>query len=71
MKQTRLVKILAAGIACVMVPGLALAQETTTSTTVNPVTGATTTSTGTITANTPESDYITFRTTTDATPVRY
>ena len=75
MKQTRLVKILAVGIACTMALGVALAQETTTTTTTNPVTGttteSTTTSTGTITAYAPQSDYITFRTTTDAAPVRY
>jgi hypothetical protein len=75
MKQTRLVKILAAGIACAVTVGVAVAQETTTTTTTNPVTGttteSTTTSTGTITAYTPDSDYITFRTTTDAAPVRY
>jgi len=74
MKETRLVKMLAAGVACVAAVTLALAQETTTTTT-NAATGtttvATTTSTGTITAYTPDSDYISFRTTTDATPVRY
>jgi hypothetical protein len=74
MKQTRLVKILAAGMACVAAFGIALAQETTT-TTVDPATGtmttATTTSIGTIAAYTPDSDYFTFRTTTDAAPVRY
>jgi hypothetical protein len=77
MKETRLVKILVAGAACAAALGLALAQETTTTTTTNPVTGTTTTeastlsSTGTITAYTPGSDYITFRTTTDTAPVRY
>jgi hypothetical protein len=77
MKQTRLVKMLAAGIGCAVALGMALAQETTTTTTTNPVTGTTTesttttTSAGTITAYTPGSDYITFRTTTDAAPVRY
>jgi len=74
MKETRLVKMLAAGVACVAAVTLALAQETTTTTT-NAATGtttvATTTSTGTITAYTPDSDYITFRTTTDTAPVRY
>jgi hypothetical protein len=42
---------------------------------VDPVAGttttATTTSTGTIAAYTPDSDYFTFRTTTDAAPMRY
>jgi len=74
MKQTRLVKILAAGMACAGALGIALAQETTTTTT-NPVTGttttATTTSTGTIAAYTPDSDYIMFRTSTASAPVRY
>jgi hypothetical protein len=74
MKQTRLAKILAAGAACTAALGLALAQETTT-TTVNPATGttttATTTTTGTIAAYTPDTDYIMFRTSTDAAPVRY
>jgi hypothetical protein len=75
MKQTRLVKILAAGIACAVMVGVAVAQETTTTTTTNLATGttteSTTTSTGTITAYTPDSDYITFRSSTDAAPVRY
>ena len=78
MKQTRLVKILAAGVACAAALGIALAQETTTTTTTtNPVTGttttesATTTTTGTIAAYTPDSDYFTFRTVPDGAPVRY
>ena len=78
MKQTRLVKILATGVVCAVALGIALAQETTTTTTTtNPVTGttttesATTTTTGTIAAYTPDSDYITFRTSTDTAPVRY
>jgi hypothetical protein len=74
MKQTRLVKILTTGALCAAVLGIALAQETTT-TTVDPVTGTTTTATtstaGTITAYTPDSDYIMFRTAPDAAPVRY
>ncbi len=74
MKQTRLVKILTAGVLCAAALGLALAQETTT-TTVDPVTGTTTTATtstaGTITTYTPDSDYIMFRTAPDAAPVRY
>src|SRR6202011_1320742 len=76
MKQIRLVKILLTVFAVTV--ATAVAQEsTTTTTTVNPVTGTTTTesstvtSQGTITAYTPSSDYITFRTTTDAAPVRY
>ena len=76
MKETTLRKILAA--VCAVGLSTALAQETTTTTTsTNPVTGTTTTeqsttpSAGTITTYTPGSDYITFRTTTDAAPVRY
>lgn len=53
----------------------ALAQTSTTTTTTDPVTGTTTASTvssaGTITTYSPGTDYITFRTTTDAAPVRY
>src|SRR5438128_11105146 len=74
MKQTRLVKILTAGVLRAAALGVALAQETTT-TTVDPVTGTTTTATtstaGTITTYTPDSDYIMFRTAPDAAPVRY
>ena len=74
MKQTRLLKILTAGALCTVALGVALAQETTT-TTVDPVTGASTTVTtstaGTISAYTPDSDYIMFRTAPDAAPVRY
>jgi hypothetical protein len=74
MKQTRLLKILAAGVACAAAFGIALAQETTTTTT-NPVTGttttATTTSTGTIATYTPDSDYFMFRPSPDVAPVRY
>jgi hypothetical protein len=75
MKQTRLVKILTAGALCAAALGSALAQESTTTTTVDPVTGTTTTATtstaGTITAYTPDSEYIMFRTAPDAAPVRY
>ena len=74
MKKTRLMKILAAGVACAAALGIALAQETTT-TTVDPVTGTTTTATtstaGTIVNYTPDSDYIMFRTAPEAAPVRY
>src|SRR5438270_9424754 len=76
MKETRLAKILAA--VCAIGLATAVAQEsTTTTTTTNPVTGttttetSTTTSTGTISTYAPGTDYITFRTTTDAAPVRY
>jgi hypothetical protein len=75
MKETTLVKLLV-GVACMVALGVAVAQESsTTTTTTNPATGvttaSTTTSSGTITAYTPGSDYITFRTTTDAAPVKY
>jgi hypothetical protein len=76
MKQTRLTKILVAAVACATAIGVALAQETTTTTTTaDPVTGTTqqttVTSAGTITAYTPDSDYIMFRTSAEAAPVRY
>src|ERR1700751_477714 len=77
MKQTRLGKILAAGAACAAAFGLALAQDTSTTTTTAGSTGVSTTSTstlngsGTITAYTPGSDYIMFRTESSTTPVKY
>jgi len=76
MKQTRLVKILAAGAACATAFSLALAQETSTTTTAGS-TGVSTTSTstlngsGTITTYTPGSDYIMFRTEASTEPVKY
>jgi len=76
MKQMTLLKILLAAFAVTLT--IAVAQQTTTTTTsTNPLTGTTTTesttvtSQGTILGYTPASDYITFRTTTDAAPVRY
>ena len=77
MKQTRLVKILMAGVACGAALGIALGQTTTTTTTTDPVTGTTTTqetttnAAGTIVTYTPDSDYFMFRTAPDAAPVRY
>ena len=76
MKQMRLIKILVAAVACAATLGIALAQETTTTTTTtDPVTRTTqqttVTSAGTITAYTPDSDYIMFRTSAEAAPVRY
>ena len=77
MKQTRFVKILAAGLACAAGLGLALAQTTTTTTTTDPETGTTTTqqtttsSAGTIVTYTPDSDYFMFRTTPEVAPARY
>ncbi len=77
MKQMRLMKMLA-GAAFAVALGAAFAQEsTTTTTTTDPVTGTTTTESsttsgaGTITAYTPGSEYITFRTSTTAEPVNY
>ena len=80
MKQTRLVKLLTAGAAGAVALSTAFAQESsTTTTTTADTTGAsestTSTSTlsgsGTITAYTPGSDYITFRTESSTTPVKY
>ena len=79
MKQNRTRKMLAAGAACALALGTALAQEESTTTTTSAgSTGVSTTTstssldaTGTITAFTPSSDYITFRTETSAEPVRY
>ena len=64
---------------CAAAFSVALAQErtTTTTTTADPVAGTTTTqsttttSAGTITAYTPDSEYIMFRTSSDTAPVRY
>ena len=80
MIQTRLVKLLAAGAAGAVALSTAFAQETsTTTTTTAGATGVsestTSTSTlngsGTITAYTPGSDYIMFRTESSTTPVKY
>jgi hypothetical protein len=80
MKQTKLLKLLAAGAASALTLSTAFAQETsTTTTTTGGTTGVSesTTSTsnlngsGTITAYTPGSDYIMFRTESSTTPVRY
>jgi hypothetical protein len=80
MKQTRLVKLLAAGAASAVALSTAFAQESsTTTTTTADTTGVnestTTTRTlngsGTITAYTPGSDYIMFRTESSTTPVKY
>ena len=77
MKDNRLSKILAIGAISVLALTKAIAQETTTITkSTDPVTGTattestTTTSVGTIAA-VPTSDYISFRTTTTAEPVKY
>ena len=80
MKQTRLVKLLAAGAAGAVALSTAFAQETSTTTTttagatgVSESTTSTSTlnGTGTITAYTPGSDYIMFRTESSTTPVKY
>lgn len=76
MKQTQLMKLLAGGTACALALSTAFAQDTTTTTTGSTGVSATTsTSTlsgaGTITAYTPGSDFISFRTTTTADPVKY
>jgi hypothetical protein len=79
MKQTRLMKILAAGAAGAVALSTAFAQESaTTTTTTAGATGTTsTTSTstlngsGTITAYTPGSDYISFRSEASSAPVKY
>jgi hypothetical protein len=78
MKETTLVKLLV-GAAYAIALSVAIAQESSTTTTstsgatgtTSESTTTTTSSAGTITAYTPGSDYITFRTTTDAAPVKY
>jgi hypothetical protein len=78
MKQTTLVKLLAGGAACALALSTAFAQESSTTTTTAGSTGvSTSTSTttlngaGTISAYTPGSDYIAFRSETSAEPVKY
>jgi hypothetical protein len=77
MKSTRLVKMLAAGAAGAVALSTAFAQEsaTTVTTAGGGVSSTTTTSTmngtGTISAYTPGSDYITFRSETSTAPVKY
>jgi hypothetical protein len=79
MKQTRLVKLLAAGAAGAVALSTAFAQTSTTTTTtagtrdVSESTTSTNTlnGSGTITAYTPGSDYIMFRTESSTTPVKY
>jgi hypothetical protein len=78
MKQNTFTKILAAGAACALALGTAFAQQSSTTTVttggsdVSTTTSASTMDgTGTITAFTPSSDYITFRTETSTEPVKY
>jgi hypothetical protein len=79
MKQTRLIKMLVGG-ACAVALTSAFAQDesSTTTTTTAGAAGVTTSSStstvsgaGTITAYTPGSDYISFRTETSTEPVKY
>ena len=81
MKQNRLTTLLAAGAVSAIALTTAFAQTSaTTTTTTNPAvtTSSTTTTststidgTGTITTYTPGTDYLSFRTTTSAEPVKY
>jgi len=79
MKPNRLITLLAAGAFSAIALSTAFAQtSSTTTTTTNPaVTSSSTTSTstidatGTITAYTPGTDYLSFRTETSAEPVKY
>jgi hypothetical protein len=80
MKENRLIKLLAAGAVSAIALTTAFAQTSaTTTTTTNPAvtsSSSTTTSstidgTGTISTYTPGSDYLMFRTTASAEPVRY
>ena len=78
MKQTRLMKMLAAGTMCAVAVASAVAQERTTVTTASGGVGVNTTTTasslsgtGVINAYTPGSDYITFRGEANAAPSRY
>jgi hypothetical protein len=78
MKENRLSKMLAVGAISALALTAAVAQETTTTTTksTDPETGTTTTESRTITsvgtiAAVPASDYISFRTSTTAEPVKY
>jgi hypothetical protein len=78
MKQTTLVKLLAGGAACAVALSTAFAQTDTTTTTTAGSTGVSTSTSsttlsgsGTISAYTPGSDYISFRSETSAAPVKY
>src|SRR5712691_9080361 len=76
MKQNRLRKMLAAGVAGAFALGTALAQDSTTTTTTAGTSGVSTstsatTSTGTISAMTPDSSMLTVRTESSAAPVTY
>ena len=76
MKQNRLTRLLAAGAVSAIALTTAFAQTSaTTTTTTNPAVTTTSVSTidatGTISTYTPGSDYLMFRTTASAEPVRY
>ena len=77
MKQTRLMKMLAGGMACVLAVSTAFAQTSSTTTTTTAGAAGISTSTsevsgsGVVTTYTPGSDYISFRTETSAAPVKY
>jgi len=77
MKQNRLMKLLAAGAVSAIALTTAFAQTSTTTTTSDSATAVTKTSTstmdgsGTITTYTPGTDYISLRTETTSTPVKY
>lgn len=77
MKQTRLMKMLAAGTVCAVAVATAVAQERTTVTTAGGAGVTTTTAAnslsgnGVISAYTPGSDYITFRGEADTARVKY
>ncbi len=80
MKQNTFTKLFAAGAACALTLGTALAQETTTTSVtaggagVSTSTSASTSTmdgSGTITTYTPGSDYIMFRSEASAEPVKY
>ena len=78
MKQTRLMKMLAGGMAGVLAVSTAFAQTSSTTTTTAGAAGVSTSTTtsevsgsGVVTAYTPGSDYISFRTETSTAPVKY
>jgi hypothetical protein len=72
MKETRLIKMLAAGAACAMALSVFFVKDTSTTTSTTTSTSTSDLSgSGTITTYTPGSDYIMFRTETSTAPVKY
>ncbi len=76
MKDSRLMKLLATGVAGVLAVSTVFAQTSSTTTTSDGRGNSVTTTrtvdgTGVVTAYTPGQDYITFRSETDTAPVRY